>query len=193
MTRPTLWDLLGDDRVHIFDGAMGTLLYSRGVFVNVCYDALVLEQPELVQQIHREYQMAGAEIIETNTFGANPVKLSGYGLEGRVVEINREAARLAREAAGDALVVGAVGPLGIRIEPWGPTAKEEAEEYFRSQVEGLLEGGVDGLILETFSDLHEIQAAYRAVRSLTDLPVVAQMTVGADGRSTYGTVRRTDL
>jgi methionine synthase I (cobalamin-dependent)/5,10-methylenetetrahydrofolate reductase len=187
MNRPTLQDLLDDNRVHLFDGAMGTLLYSRGVFVNVCYDALVLEQPDLVQQIHREYAAAGAEIIETNTFGANPVKLSGFGLEGKTLEINREAARLAREAVGEALVVGAMGPLGIRIEPWGPTAAGEAEEYFRRQVEGLLEGGVDGFVLETFSDFHEVQAAYRAVRSLSDLPVVAQMTVGADGRTTYGT------
>ena len=186
MNRPTLRDLLDDDRVHLFDGAMGTLLYTRGVFVNVCYDALNLEHPELVQQIHREYVAAGAEIIETNTFGANPVKLSAYGLDERTEEVNRESAQLAREAAGAALVVGAMGPLGIRIEPWGPTAAEEAEDYFRRQATGLLEGGVDGFVLETFSDVHEIQAAFRACRSLTDLPVVAQMTVGADGRTTYG-------
>jgi len=186
MNRPAFRDFLEDNRVHLFDGAMGTLLYSRGVFVNVCYDALALEQPDLVRQIHREYVAAGAELIETNTFGANPPKLSGYGLEEKTEEINREAARLAREAAGSAIVMGAVGPLGIRIEPWGPTAAQEAEDYFRRQVTGLLEGGVDGLVLETFSDVHEIQAAYRACRSLTDLPVVAQMTVGADGRTTYG-------
>ena len=185
--RPTLRQLLEDDRVHVFDGAMGTLLYSRGVFVNVCYDALVLEQPEMVARIHADYAAAGAEIVETNTFGANPVKLSAYALEERTREINREAARLARQAAKDALVVGSVGPLGVRIEPWGPTAAEEAEAYFRQQVEGLLEGEVDGFVLETFSDFNEIRAAYRAVRSLCDLPVVAQMTVGADLRTTYGT------
>ena len=183
----TLLDLLQDDRVHVFDGAMGTLLYARGVFVNQCYDALVLEQPELVARIHADYADAGAEILETNTFGANPVKLSAYGLEERTEEINREAARLARRAASHVLVVGSMGPLGIRIEPWGPTAAEEAEAYFRVQAQGLLEGGVDGLILETFSDFHEIQAAYRAVRRLTDLPVFAQMTIGPDGRTTYGT------
>ena len=166
---------------------MGTLLYARGVFVNVCYDALVLEQPELVARIHAEYAAAGAEIVETNTFGANPVKLSAYGLEEKTREINREAARLARRAAPGVLVAGSVGPLGVRIEPWGPTAIDEAQDYFRRQVEGLLEGEVDGFILETFSDVNEIQAAYRAVRSLSDLPVVAQMTIGADLRTTYGT------
>jgi len=185
--KPTFSDFLEDDRVHIFDGAIGTLIYGRGVFVNVCYDALVLEQPELIRQIHADYAAAGAELIETNTFGANPMKLSGYGLEEKTREINREAAILARSAAPGALVVGAVGPLGIRLEPWGPTAVEEAEEYFRPQVEGLLEGEVDGFILETFSDFNELEAAFRAVRALTDLPVVAQMTIGADGRTAYGT------
>ena len=118
---PTLRALLDDDRVHVFDGAMGTVLYGRGVFVNVCYDALALETPEVVAGIHREYVEAGAEILETNTFGANPVKLSAFGLADRTEEVNRAAARVALEAAeGRARVVGAVGPLGIRIEPWGP-------------------------------------------------------------------------
>jgi homocysteine S-methyltransferase len=167
---------------------MGTLLYSRGVFVNICYDELNLERPELVRGIHEEYVEAGAEILETNTFGANPVKLSAFGLEDRTEEINEAAVRLAREAAGgQAFVTGAVGPLGIRIEPWGPTALDEAVALFGRQVQGLLEGGVDGFVLETFSDLHELQCAVRAVRSLTDLPVVAQMTVGQDGTTSYGT------
>jgi methionine synthase / methylenetetrahydrofolate reductase(NADPH) len=185
--RASFRDLVEDGRVHVLDGAMGTLLYARGVFVNVCYDALVLEQPELVARIHAEYAAAGAEIVETNTFGANPVKLSAYGLEEKTREINREAARLARRAAPGALVAGSVGPLGVRIEPWGPTATDEAQDYFRRQVEGLLEGEVDGFVLETFSDVNELQAAYRAVRCLSDLPVVAQMTIGADLRTTYGT------
>ena len=116
---------LDDGRVHVFDGAMGTLLYSRGVFVNVCYDELNLSRPELVEGIHQEYVAAGAELLETNTFGANPVKLSSYGLEGRTEEINEVASRLARKAAGDDIAVaGAIGPLGIRIEPWGPTSLE---------------------------------------------------------------------
>lgn len=180
--------LIEDGHVHVFDGAIGTLLYSRGVFVNVCYDELSVARPELVGAIHREYVAAGAEILETNTFGANPVKLSSYRLGDRTEEINAAAARLAREAAGEHVAVaGALGPLGVRIEPWGPTALDEAVALFRRQVAGLLEGGVDGFVLETFSDLSEIGCALRAVRAESDLPVVAQMTVGQDGKTALGT------
>ena len=186
---PTLRDLITDHQVHVLDGAMGTMLYSRGVFVNVCYDELTVKQPALVQEVHELYVRAGAEILETNTFGANPVKLSGFGLEERTEELNRAAAELARRAArGRALVVGAVGPLGIRIEPWGPTARTEAVAHFARQASGLVEGGVDGFILETFSDLEEIHAALEAARSVAPhLPVLAQMTVGEDGATSYGT------
>jgi methionine synthase I (cobalamin-dependent)/5,10-methylenetetrahydrofolate reductase len=185
----TFRDLLSDGGVHVLDGAMGTMLYSRGVFVNVCYDELTLKQPGLVQEVHDTYVRAGAEILETNTFGANPVKLSGFGLDDRTEEINRAAATLAHRAArGRALVVGAVGPLGIRIEPWGPTARTEAVAHFTRQTTGLAEGGVDGFILETFSDLEEIHAALEAARAAApDLPVIAQMTVGEDGTTSYGT------
>lgn len=183
--------LIDDGRIHVFDGAMGTLLYDRGVFVNVCYDELSVERPDLVKKIHAEYVAAGAEILETNTFGANPVKLSSYGLAERTEELNARAVELAREAAdGQASVAGAVGPLGIRIEPWGPTALEEAVDYFKRQIAGLLEGGVDGFVLETFADLSELECALRAVRGLSDLPVVAQMTVGRDGTTSYGTDAR---
>jgi homocysteine S-methyltransferase len=180
--------LIEDGRVHVFDGAVGTLLYNRGVFVNVCYDELSVERPDLVGRIHADYVEAGAEILETNTFGANPVKLSSYGLGDRTEEINAAAARLARRAAGTHVsVAGAIGPLGIRIEPWGPTALDEAVAFFRRQVAGLLEGGVDGFVLETFADLSEIGCALRAVRAECDLPVFAQMTVGQDGKTAYGT------
>lgn len=180
-------DLLEDGRVHVFDGAIGTLLYQRGVFVNVCYDELSLSRPDLVRDIHAEYVAAGAEIIETNTFGANPIKLSSFGLDERTEEINREAAKLAVEAAGRrAAVAGALGPLGIRIEPWGPTSLDEAEAHFARQVAGLLEGGVSGFVLETFADVTEIACAVRAVRAACDLPIVAQMTVGQDGKTAYG-------
>jgi homocysteine S-methyltransferase len=180
--------LIDDGRVHLFDGAMGTLLYERGIFVNVCYDELNLSRPELVREIHAEYVEAGAEILETNTFGANPVKLSAHGLDGSTEEINRKAVALAREAsAGRTCVVGAMGPLGIRIEPWGATSRDEATEMFTRQVDGLLEGGVDGFVLETFSDLNEMACALRAVRDLCDLPAVAQMTVERDGATSYGT------
>ena len=184
----TLRELLADGRTHLFDGAMGTVLYGRGVFLNVCYDELNLRQPDLIRDIHREYVKAGADLIETNTFGANPRKLAQYGLGSETEAINRAAARLAREAAGTrAAVVGAIGPLGIRIEPFGETSVEEATADFRRQAAGLLEGGVDGFILETFSDVEELRAAFLAVRGISDLPIIAQMTIGNDGMTHYGT------
>jgi homocysteine S-methyltransferase len=184
----TFRELLQDGRVHVFDGAMGTVLYGRGVFLNVCYDELSLRQPDLIRDIHREYVKAGAEVLETNTFGANPFKLAHYGLSDETQRLNSAAVTLAREAAGDrAAVLGAIGPLGIRIEPFGETSIVEAIGGFAEQVKGLLAGGVDGFILETFSDVEELRAAVQAVRSLSDLPIVAQMTVGEDGRTHYGT------
>jgi len=183
-----LRELIADGRAHVCDGAMGTMLYGRGVFLNVCFDELSLRQPDLVREIHREYVRAGAELLETNTFGANPRKLAQYGLADDTERINRAAAEVARSAAGGrAAVVGAIGPLGIRIEPFGETSIEEARADFARQARGLLEGGVDGFILETFSDVEELRAALKAVRSLTDLPVIAQMTIGNDGRTHYGT------
>src|SRR5262249_16601351 len=140
-----------------------------------------LTSPELVLGLHREYVKAGADILETNTYGANRTKLSPYGLEDRIREINSGGARLAREAAGQrAFVAGAIGRLGIRIEPYGPTSAEEARAIFREQAEALVEGGVDLLVLETFSDVAEIHEAILAVRSLCDLPIIAQMTVQND-------------
>ncbi|HVG21362.1 MAG TPA: bifunctional homocysteine S-methyltransferase/methylenetetrahydrofolate reductase, partial [Blastocatellia bacterium] len=181
-------DAVTDDRVYVFDGAMGTMLYSRGVYINRCYDELNLLSPDLVLGIQREYVKAGADIIEANTYGANRVKLSGYGLEDKIHEINSSGARIAREAACDrAFVAGAIGPLGIRIEPYGPTSIEEAQAIFREQVEALLEGGVDLFVLETFSDVAEIHQALTAIRSVCDLPVVAQMTIQNDGSTSYGT------
>ena len=185
---PTLRDLIDDRRVHVLDGAMGTMLYSRGVFVSACYDELNVSQPALVQEVHESYVQAGAEILETNTFGANPVKLSSHGLDDDTEMINQAAVAIARKAArGRALVVGAIGPLGIRLEPWGPTAREEAIAFFSRQARGLLDGEVDGFILETFSDLNELEAALCAVRALSEVPVFAQMTVGQDGTTSYGT------
>ncbi|HKP87264.1 MAG TPA: bifunctional homocysteine S-methyltransferase/methylenetetrahydrofolate reductase [Blastocatellia bacterium] len=181
-------DAVTDERVYVFDGAMGTMLYSRGVYINRCYDELNLINPELVLAVQREYVKAGADIIEANTYGANRVKLSGYGLEDKMHGINYSGARIAREAAGDrAFVAGAIGPLGIRIEPYGPTSIEEARAIFREQAEALLEGGVDLFVLETFSDVAEIHQALTAIRSACDLPVVAQMTIQNDGNTSYGT------
>ena len=183
-----LRELIADGRVHVMDGAMGTELYASGVFVNVSYDGLNLETPDIVENVHRNYVNAGAEVIETNTFGANPVKLSSYGLADRTEEINCAAVHLARRSAQSrALVVGAIGPLGIRIEPLGPTSREEAQEFYHRQVDGLMEGGVDGFVLETFSDLNEMEQAFKAVRSRSPLPVICQVTVGDDTCTSYGT------
>jgi homocysteine S-methyltransferase len=187
---PTLRQLIDDGRVHVLDGAMGTMLYSKGFFLNVCYDELVLKHPRMVLEVHEAYVRAGAEAIETNTFGANPVKLGSYGLADETERINQAAAELARKATGNGgrvSVIGAIGPIGIRIEPFGSTAREEARAYFRRQVDGLLAGGVDGFVLETFSDLAEIREALCAVRDASDLPAVCQMTIGTDGLTQYGT------
>ncbi|MET0648712.1 MAG: bifunctional homocysteine S-methyltransferase/methylenetetrahydrofolate reductase [Pyrinomonadaceae bacterium] len=181
-------ELLESDHVTVFDGAMGTQLYAKGVYINRSYDELNLTNPDLVRAVHEEYVRAGAEVIETNTFTATAHKLQQYGLEGRLREINAIAARLAREAAGGSCyVAGAMGPLGLRIEPYGPTSFDEAKELFKQQVEALLEGGVDLFILETFSDVSEVRQAIRAVRELSDLPIIAQMTISLDGNTSFGT------
>src|SRR5919198_550238 len=177
-----------EDRVLVCDGAMGTMLYAKGVFINKSFDALNVAQPDLVAEIHQEYVRAGADIIETNTFGANRIKLGSFGIADKLHAINEQGARIARHAADDrAYVAGAIGPLGIRIEPWGKTGIDEAREYFREQAQALADGGVDLFILETFRDLNEIGAAIDAVRSVSDLPIVAQMTTEEDGNTLDGT------
>jgi methionine synthase I (cobalamin-dependent)/5,10-methylenetetrahydrofolate reductase len=183
MARPPFLAEL-DRRVLVCDGAMGTMLYAKGIFLNRSFDELNLKQPDLVAEVHQAYVRAGADVIETNTFGANRVKLGAFGLANNVHALNVQGARIARHAAREnAWVGGAIGPLGIRIEPWGKTGVDEAEAYFSEQARGLLEGGVDLFVLETFRDVNEIGAAIRAVRALTDLPIVAQMTSDEDGSS----------
>ena len=180
--------LLDPEQVVVFDGATGTMLYARGVFINQCYDELNLRSPDLVRDLHAAYVAVGAEVLETNSFGANRAKLSQYGLESQVRAINEAASRVAREAAGDdVLVAGAVGPLGVRLEPYGPTGRDEARAMFREQIEGLMAGGADLVLLETFADLYEIEQAVLAAREAAPgTPLVAQMTIGADGRTPYG-------
>ncbi len=179
---------LESDQIHVFDGAMGTMLYAKGVYINRSYDELNLTNPDLVREVLEEYVRAGADIIETNTYAATAPKLQQYGLESSMREINIAAARIAREASCDrCYVAGAVGPLGLRIEPYGPTSFEEAKEMFKAQVSALLEGGVDLFVLETFSDISEMRQAIRAVKELCDLPIVAQMTILPDGNTSFGT------
>src|SRR4051812_16447427 len=178
---------IADEHVYLFDGAMGTMLYSKGVFINRCYDELNLRNPEIVLEVHKHYVRSGAEILETNTYGANRVKLRGFGIEDELRDINLRAVELARKAAGDSVyVAGAIGPLGIRLEPYGPTAIEEAREFFREQANALREAGVDLFVLETFSNISEIEQAIAAIRDISNIPVIAQMTVGTDARTIYG-------
>jgi methionine synthase / methylenetetrahydrofolate reductase(NADPH) len=177
-----------DSRVLVCDGAMGTMLYSKGVFISRCFDELNLSNRQLVREVHSDYVKAGVDIIETNTFGANRTKLMTHGLADQLREINLQGARLAREAAGkNVFVAGAIGPLGIRIEPWGKMAIDEARAIFKEQAHALLEGGVDLFILETFFDLNEVYAAMRGVRDATDRPLIVQMSIEDDGNSSEGT------
>ncbi|HKE24900.1 MAG TPA: bifunctional homocysteine S-methyltransferase/methylenetetrahydrofolate reductase [Bryobacteraceae bacterium] len=178
------------NRVIVADGAMGTMLYARGVFINRCFDELNLSAAGMVSQIHEEYVKAGAEILETNTFGANRFRLSAFGMAEKLREINRAGVRLARAAAKDgAFVAGAVGPLGVRIEPLGPTSFAEARSAFREQIDALLEAGIDLLILETFGNLDELREAVMAGREAAgnELAIIAQVTIDDFGHLPGGT------
>jgi methionine synthase / methylenetetrahydrofolate reductase (NADH) len=184
-------EFIQEDRVRVFDGAMGTMLYNKGIYINRCYDELNLSSPDLVREVHREYVKAGAEIIETNTYGASRLKLAQQGLDEKLLEINVAAANLARRAAEEArqdvFIAGAISPLGVRIEPYGPTSVDEAKDLFKEQVQALLEGGVDCFVLETFHDVDEIHQAIRAVRELCNHVIFAQMTINDHGETSYGT------
>ena len=174
----------------VADGAMGTVLYAKGVFINRCYDELNLTAPDLVREVHDSYVKAGAEILETNTFGANRARLGAYGLAEKLRDINQAGVRLAREAARDlAFVAGAVGPLGIHIEPLGPTSFAEARTIFREQIQALVEAGVNLLILETFSSVNELREAVFGAREVVgdDMVIVAEFTVQDDGTLRDGT------
>jgi homocysteine S-methyltransferase len=175
------------DRILLCDGAMGTMLYERGIFINRCFDELNISAPDLVSDVHKAYVKAGVDIIETNTFGANHFKLLFHGFEGKLRDINFRGAQIARTVAGkETFVAGSIGPLGVPIEPIGKLAYEEAKDAFKMQVEPLLEGGVDLFMLETFSRLEELEEAILAVRELCDLPIIAQMTITDDGNTPLG-------
>ncbi|MBT9329733.1 bifunctional homocysteine S-methyltransferase/methylenetetrahydrofolate reductase [Paracidobacterium acidisoli] len=187
-------------RPVLCDGAMGTSLYARGIFINKCFDELNLSQPELVRSIHEEYLQAGAEVIETNTFGANAFRLKRYGFQDQVEAINRAGARVARQAveqladkqAGTAYVAGAIGPLGIHLEPLGKTSLEEARAAFTEQIRGLVAGGpgvgVDLLVIETMPALNEAEQALLAAKATApDLPVIVMVTVDEEANCLDGT------
>jgi homocysteine S-methyltransferase len=176
------------------DGAMGTLLYSKGIFINRSYDELNVSQPELIRSVHHEYLQAGAEIIETNTFGGNSFRLGRHSMADRVHPINLAGAQLAREAAKsyDVWVAGSVGPLGIRIEPLGKTSFEEARAAFREQIAALVEGGIDLLIMETFGYVEELHQAILAARDVNpNIPVVALVTVDEESNCLDGSTPET--
>ncbi len=178
-----------EKRIIVCDGAMGTMLYSKGVSFHRCFDELNLSAPQLVKEVHLGYIKAGAELIETNTFGATRLRLEKFNLGDKVREINLGGARLAREVAGDDLyVAGAVGPLGVRLEPLGSTSLEEARAAFREQIQALAEGAVDLVIIETMADLNEAHQALLAARDIGNLPVVVQMTIRDDGSTPTGTL-----
>jgi homocysteine S-methyltransferase len=177
------------ERPLVGDAAMGTAVYERGIFINKCYDELCITQPDMVVDIHSAHVAAGAEVLETNSFGANRFRLAAHGLESRVEELNIAAAELARRAAGDEVfVAGSVGPLGVPLEPIGRTGLLEAREAFREQVAALVKGGADLIVLETFSSLDELRQAYRGAREAApDLPIAALATFNESGRTPVGT------
>jgi len=181
------------------DGAMGTMLYARGVFINRCYDELNLSQPEMVREVHAEYLQAGAEVVETNTFGANRFRLEHHGFEDKVREINVAGVKLARECveqirlkqASEAFVAGSIGPLGVRLEPLGKVGLDEARDAFAEQISAMIEGGpgvgVDLLVIETLTSLVEAEQAIRAARSVAPgVPVIVMMTVDEEGNCLDG-------
>jgi methionine synthase / methylenetetrahydrofolate reductase(NADPH) len=176
--------------VLIMDGAMGTGLYDRGVHLGRCFDALNVDDPDLVRSIHAEYRRAGAHVIQTNTFGAGCFKLGRHHMADRGEEINRRGAELAREVAGEdagVWVGGSIGPLGVKLEPWGPTSRDEARNCFRLQATALLAGGVDLFVLETFADPGELAEAVHGVREAApDAPIIAQLTLDEGGETLYG-------
>ncbi len=183
------------DRPILADGAMGTVVYGRGIFINRCYDELNLTDPALILSIHEEYLQAGAEILETNTFGANRFRLARHGLGGKVAEINSAGVRLARQAvehlkdkqASEGWVAGSVGPLGVRLEPLGKTGLDEARAAFAEQMRALVAAGVDLLIIETMPALNEAHEALEAARETApDLPVMVMVTVDDEGNCLDG-------
>jgi len=173
--------------IVLFDGGMGSLIYQRGVFLNKSYDELNLSNRDFILSIHKEYISTGADVIETNTFGANFYKLRKYNLQNKVEEINIKGAEIAVEAADSKVYVcGSIGPLGVKIEPWGEISYKEARQAFKDQISALIKGGVNILLFETFQEITELKQATYAAREVTDIVVIAQMTIRDDGKTIYG-------
>lgn len=176
-----------NENLVLLDGAMGSLIYEKGVFIDKCYDELNMSRPELIRSIHEEYIRAGAKVIETNTYGANRFKLKSHNLQDQIEEINSKGVELAREASGENVyVAGSMGPLGEELQPLGEIALEQVYDAYKEQAEYLNNAGVDLFIIETIQDIREMEQAILAIRSVSELPVVAMMTVGEDGKTRYG-------
>ena len=188
-SRTPFKDVIGNKQALLFDGATGTELYNRGMFINRCFEDANLNNPSLVKELHADYVKAGAQVISTNSWGANSFKLRGHNLNDKTYEINKRAAEIAREVIeDDGYVAGSVGPLGVRIEPWGPTSFEQAKDGFKEQIKGLVDGGVDVISLETFGDISELQQAIIAAREVaSDIPVMAMITINTEGQLPIGT------
>ncbi len=181
-------------KVVLFDGGMGTELYRRGIYINRCFEETNITAPELVKQIHNEYINSGAEVIETNTFGANRFKLKRFNLQEKLYEIVYSGTKIAKEVAGsDVYVAGSIGPLGVQIEPLGPISREEAREFFAEIIKPMLDAGVDILIFETFINIDELRQAVASARKLTDLPIIAQITIDEDANTLTGTNPETTI
>ena len=191
MSQSRFLDMLEDSPTPLLsDGAMGTQLNERGVPFDQCFDNINLTQPDLVMEIHRAYIQAGSQIIQTNTFGANRFKLAEHGLEEKVALINRAGVVVARQAAvqsdKEVLIAGDVGPLGVRLAPFGRVQPEQARQAFAEQMQALADAGADLIIIETISDLNEVQEAVAAARQVCDLPIIASMTFTRDDRTLMG-------
>ena len=190
MTQPTFQQALDAGECFLFDGSTATALHDRGITLQRSFEECNLKAPDLLLAIHGEFLAAGAQVLTTNTWGANRLKLAARGLEGQLAEINREGVLLAKRAlvqqGSRAWIAGCIGPLGVRIEPWGPTSFAEARALFSEQAATILEAGVDLFVLEAFEDLNEIHQALLAVQELTDLPIAALMTPNEDGQALFG-------
>ena len=190
MTQKTFRQALDAGECFLFDGSTATALHDRGITLQRSFEECNLKTPDLLLAIHGEFLAAGAQVLTTNTWGANRLKLAARGLEDQLAEINREGVALARKAVTQqgavAWVAGCIGPLGVRIEHWGPTSFAEARACFREQAAVLIEAGVDLMVLEAFEDLHEIQQAMLAVQELSDLPIAALMTPNEEGQALFG-------
>lgn len=171
----------------LFDGGLGTEIYNRGIFINQCYEELNLTNSNLIKQIHQDYKNAGADVITTNTFGANYFKLKNHNLQDKLEKINKSAVKIAKEVAKDDIyVAGSIGPINIQIEPLGKMSREEAKEYYKMQIKALVDAGVDLLIFETFIYYEKLKIAVEAANELTDIPIIAQLTIDDDGSTLTG-------